>query len=229
MLTHITMERLMTPIRLLLADDHQMLLDGIRALLRDVEDITVVGEASHGAEVIAFVEQQPVDVILMDINMPVMSGIETTAHIVKHFPSIRIIALTMHSERSFISRILKAGAAGYVLKNTGKQELLTAIHKVASGETYFSNEVASVMMEQYMPQSSLRRSGFEPSIHELTKREVEILKLIAQEMTNNEIAGRLFISMYTVETHRKNLIRKIGVKNTAGLVKFALQQGLAEE
>ncbi len=219
----------MAPIRLLIADDHQMLLDGIRALLRDTEDILVVGEASNGADVISFVEKQTVDVILMDINMPVMNGIETTAYIVKHFPVIRVIALTMHSERSFITRILKAGAAGYVLKNTGKQELLSAIHKVASGETYFSNEVASVMMEQYMPQSSSRRIGSEPSIHELTKREVEILRLIAQEMTNNEIAERLFISTYTVETHRKNLIRKIGVKNTAGLVKFALQQGIAEE
>ncbi len=219
----------MAPIRLLIADDHQMLLDGIRALLRDAEDITVVGEASNGADVLSVVSQQPVDVILMDINMPVMNGIETTALIAKQFPSIKVIALTMHSERSFIARILKAGAAGYVLKNTGKQELLAAIHKVASGETYFSNEVASVMMEQYMPQSSSRRPGSEPSIHELTKREVEILRLIAQEMTNNEIAERLFISTYTVETHRKNLIRKIGVKNTAGLVKFALQQGIAEE
>lgn len=205
-----------------------MLLDGIRALLRDAGDIEVVGEASNGADVLAFVEQHPVDVILMDINMPVMNGIETTIHLAKHFPLIRVIALTMHSERAFITRILKAGAAGYVLKNTGKQELLAAIHKVAAGDTYFSNEVASVMMEQYMPSSS-RRTDAEPSIHELTRREVEILRLIAQEMTNNEIAERLFISTYTVETHRKNLIRKIGVKNTAGLVKFALQQGLTEE
>lgn len=220
----------MATIRLLIADDHQMLLDGIRALLRDAEDIAVVGEAPNGAEVIAFVEQQQVDVILMDINMPVMNGIETTAHIAKHHAAIKVIALTMHSERTFISRILKAGAAGYVLKNTGKQELLTAIRRVAAGETYFSNEVASVMMEQYMPQSSRRNgSGLEPSVHELTKRETEILRLIAQELTNNEIAERLFISMYTVETHRKNLIRKIGVKNTAGLVKYAMQQGLTEE
>ena len=223
------MEQFMAPIQLLIADDHQMLLDGIKALLRDAENIAVVGEASNGSDVIAFVEKQPVDVILMDINMPVMNGIETTAYIAKHFPAIRVIALTMHSERSFISRILKAGAAGYVLKNTGKQELLSAIQRVAAGETYFSNEVASLMMEQYMPQSSPRRTGSEPSIHELTKREIEILRLIAQELTNNEIAERLFISTYTVETHRKNLIRKIGVKNTAGLVKFALQQGLTEE
>lgn len=218
----------MGPIRLLIADDHQMLLDGIKALLRDAEDITVIGEASNGAEVMTRLENTPVDVILMDINMPVMNGIEATVHITRLYPRIRVIALTMHSERTFISRILKAGAAGYVLKNTGKQELLLAIRKVASGETYFSSEVASVMMEQYMPHALSRGREVGTGIHELTKREVEILKLIAQEMTNNEIAERLFISMYTVETHRKNLIRKIGVKNTVGLVKYAIQQGLTE-
>lgn len=207
-----------------------MLLDGIKALLRDAEDITVIGEAPNGAEVMTWLEKNPVDVVLMDINMPVMNGIETTALIARQYPQVRVIALTMHNERAFISRILKAGAAGYVLKNTGKQELLQAIRKVASGENHFSTEVASVMMEQYMPGATSRRSSTmaDTGVHELTKREVEILKLIAQEMTNNEIAERLFISMYTVETHRKNLIRKIGVKNTAGLVKYALQQGLTE-
>lgn len=217
----------MKPIRLFIADDHQMLLDGMKALLRDVEDIIVVGEASNGSDVLQYLEQHPVDVILMDISMPVMNGIETTSHIVHKYPNVRVIALTMHGERSFISRVLKAGAAGYVLKNTGKQDLLQAIRKVASGGTYISHEVASVMMEQFMPQAA-RRNGTGTAASELTKREEEILRLIAQEMTNNEIADRLFISMHTVETHRKNLIRKIGVKNTAGLVKYALQQGLAE-
>lgn len=219
----------MAPIRLLIVDDHKMMIDGIKALLRDAEDMTVIGDAANGAEVISRLENTPVDLVLMDITMPVMNGIDATAHITKLYPHIRVIALTMHSERTFISRILKAGAAGYVLKNTGKQELLLAIRKVAGGETYFSSEVASVMMEQYMPHA-LSRSRSAPGtlVHELTKREVEILKLIAQEMTNNEIAERLFISMYTVETHRKNLIRKTGVKNTVGLVKYAMQQGLTE-
>jgi DNA-binding NarL/FixJ family response regulator len=219
----------MTPIRLLIADDHRMLIDGIKALLRDAEDITVVAEAGNGAEVMTLLETTPVDLVLMDINMPVMNGIEATTHIGRLYPHIRVIALTMHSERTFISRVLKAGAAGYVLKNTGKPELLHAIRRVAVGETYFSSEVASVMMEQFMP-NVLSRSRNAPRelVHELTKREVEILKLIAQEMTNNEIAERLFISMYTVETHRKNLIRKTGVKNTVGLVKYAMQQGLTE-
>lgn len=217
----------MKPIQLFIADDHQMLLDGIKALLRDVEDVVVVGEASNGSDVLVYVEQHPVDVVLMDISMPVMNGIETTTHIVSKYPHVRVIALTMHGERSFIARVLKAGASGYVLKNTGKQDLLQAIRRVAAGGTYISHEVASAMMEQFMPQAA-RRSGAASVASELTKREEEILRLIAQEMTNNEIADRLFISMHTVETHRKNLIRKIGVKNTAGLVKYAMQQGLAE-
>ena len=219
----------MNPIRLLIADDHPMLVEGIKVHLRDAPNVTVVGEASNGIDVIAFVENQPVDIILMDISMPVMDGIETTAYIVKHFPAIKVIMFSMHTEHLFISKSLKAGAAGYVLKNTDKHELLCTIDKVAAGDIYFSNEVALVMMAQYMVQSSKQRNSAKSFIQDLTKREIEILNLIAQGLTSSEIAQRLFISADTVDTHRKNLNRKIGVKNTAGLVKFALQQGFGEE
>jgi len=219
----------MDPIRLLSADDHPMLIEGIKAQLRNAENIQVVGQALNGIEVISFVEKEPVDIILMDITMPLMDGIETTAYIVKHFPAIRVIMFSMHTEHVFISKSLKAGASGYVLKNTNMEELLCTISKVASGEVYFSNEVALVMMAQYMISASQQRGSSKSFIQDLTKRELEILNLIAQGMTSSEIAQRLFISVDTVDTHRKNLNRKIGVKNTAGLVKFALQQGLGKE
>ena len=216
-------------IRLLLVDDHKIIRDGLKALLSNEADIEIVGECCDGSEVLDFVRTNEVDVIMMDINMPKMNGIEATKQVTDAFPEVKVIALTMHNEDSYISKVLKAGALGYVLKNTGRKELVTAIHKVLEDGNYFTDEVASIMMAKYMKKStSSKQSTVIVNLEDLTRREIEILRLIADEMTNNEIAERLYISPRTVDTHRRNLLQKLAVKNTAGLVKFAIQNGLSD-
>lgn len=218
----------MEKIRLLLADDHKIIRDGIVALLEDVEHIEIVGEAKNGRELIAQLIDNPADVVLMDINMPIMGGIEATEEITKRFPEVRILALSMYNEKSFITKMLHAGAAGYVLKNVGKEELVLAIETVRQGKSYFSEEVSMAMMSSFMSKKpSNAPVTFSPEIT-LTKREIEVLRLIAQEMTNSEIADKIFVSPRTVDTHRRNLLQKIGAKNTAGLVRYALTSGILD-
>lgn len=216
-------------ITLLLVDDHKIIRDGLKALLSGEEDLEIVGECSDGEEVLEFVDKEQVDVILMDINMPKMNGIEATRIVVEAYPDVKVIALTMHNEDSYISKILKAGASGYVLKNTGREGLVNAIFKVHTEGNYFTEEVASIMMHKYMKKNTQTKpTNILVSLEDLTKREIEILRMIAEEKTNNEIAKELFISPRTVDTHRRNLLQKLAVKNTAGLVKFAIQNGLAD-
>lgn len=216
-------------IRLLLVDDHKIIRDGIRSLVSGNNDIFIAGECEDGDEVEGFLNTNEVDVILMDINMKRMNGIDATEYILKKFPGKKVLALSMHNEEVYIAKILKAGALGYILKNTGKEELIDAIFKVNGQENYFSKEVSDIMMSKYMKtqkKSSTSKSLL--TLEELTKREIEILKLIATEMTNSEIGEKLFISSRTVDTHRRNLLQKLQVKNTAGLVRFALENGLTD-
>ena len=215
----------MSPIRILLADDHKIFRDGLRSLLEQEALVAVVGEAGNESEVLAQLEQHAIDVILMDIDMGVSNGIETTATVRGRYPQTHVLVLSMHSDINYIVGMLDVGATGYVLKNTGKDELLTAIRAVAGGDTYYSNQVSARLVEHLHSRkriSSPRNSGDVP----LTKREVEVLRLIAEEFSNPEIAQQLFISIRTVDTHRRNLIEKLGVKNTAGLVKYAIKNGL---
>lgn len=218
-----------TPIRVLLVDDHKMIRDGIRALLEDVAEIQVVDEADNGKEALDLIragELKP-DVVVMDVRMPQMSGIEATRIISEEFPDLPVLSLSMHDEVEYISKMLQAGAHGYMLKNAGKQELVMAIKKVANGEKYFSSEVSYAMMMNYIAGDGKKDRGPRDNV-QLTKREEEIIKLIASEMTNQEIADKLSISLRTVDTHRRNLLQKLGVKNTAGLVRFAIQQRLID-
>ena len=219
----------MEKIRLLLADDHKIIRDGIAALLSEVPNFEIVGEAKNGRELIALLVDTPADVVLMDINMPVMGGIEATEEITKRFPDVRVLALSMYNEKSFIQKMLHAGATGYVLKNVGKDELVLAIETVRTGKSYFSDEVSMAMMSSFMSKKPLNApSSFSPEII-LTKREIEVLGLISQEMTNNEIADKIFVSPRTVDTHRRNLLQKIGAKNTAGLVRYAMSSGILDK
>jgi DNA-binding NarL/FixJ family response regulator len=228
-------------IKLFIADDHNIVITGIRSMLEDVEDIRVVGEASSGAEVLELVAQSVArdefpDLILMDIKMPGKTGIEATTELTERYPGIKIMALTMYDDEEYVTSMLQAGARGYVLKNTGKPELLAAIRRVAAGETYFSKEATAAVMNRYMskpkadtaphPGRHYSITGEELPEVPLTRREQEILKLIASELTNQEIADRLFISPRTVHSHRRNLMQKVGVKNTAGLVRYAIKHGL---
>ncbi len=215
----------MSTIKVLIADDHKVFRDGLQALLEKIDDIVVIEEASNGKEVIEKVANNEIDVILMDIDMGTSNGIDTTIKTKELYPNINILVLSMHGEHSYIVKMLDAGAIGYILKNAGKDELVTAIRSVAKGDSYFSREISSVLIEHlHKPITSKKKKDNLP----LTDRETEILKLIAQEYSNPEIADQLFISIRTVDTHRRNLLEKLGVKNTAGLVKYAMNNGILE-
>ncbi|RYD79454.1 MAG: response regulator transcription factor [Sphingobacteriales bacterium] len=206
-------------IKLFIADDHQMIIDGLKSLLVDEENIQIAGEANDGFGVLKFLEKESCDIILLDINMPQADGIFTTQEVKKHFPQVKIIILSMHNSRDFVDSVLSAGAEGYILKNAGRDELLTAIETVNNGSYYYSSEILK----------SLAQPAAKPKLTEtvqLSKRELEIIAMIAAEQTTQEIAAALFISPHTVDTHRKNLLAKLNVRNTIGLVKYALQNGL---
>lgn len=222
----------METINILIVDDHKIIINGIKSLLEDATDICILSEAADGLEAIQSIKNvSDIQLVLMDIRMPNMDGVQATREITAQFPHIKVVALTMFDDNQYITSMLQAGARGYILKNTGKQELIRAIRLVAEGGTYFSSDVTSVVMSTYMnkstPTAVSRGTELDPS--QLTGREIEILKLIAFELTNKEIADKLIISPRTVHSHRRNLMQKIGVKNTAGLVRYALQFGILDE
>lgn len=223
----------MGQINLLLADDHRIILNGLQVMLNDEPDINVVGEVCDGTEALAFVKSNPdVDVILMDIRMPNMNGITATREILALFPEIKVLGLSMFQDDEFITEMVNAGAKGYLMKHASKIELLDAIRRVAQGEPYFSQEVMQLVFNKVKGNSNINPSGVVPippidnQSGELTEREVEILALISAQMTNQEIAEKLFISPRTVHSHRRNLMQKLGVKNTAGLVRQAMELNL---
>jgi DNA-binding NarL/FixJ family response regulator len=207
-------------IKIIILDDHQMLIDGLKALLKTDKKVELIGESTSATAAMEMARKNKPDIILTDINMPEMSGIEFTQQIKKEFPEIKIIALSMFGERSTISEMLQAGASGYILKNTGKEELINAIEKVAAGGMFFSDEVSAEMMKAMSSQAQKQEKI------NFTDREKEIIKLITQEFSNAAIGEKLFISERTVETHRKNIFRKANTKTVVGLVKFAIEHQL---
>lgn len=221
----------MKPVRVLLVDDHNIILNGIKTMLEDETEIDILGEANTGKDAILKAEALKPDVILMDIKMPEMNGIEATKKITARNLPVGIVGLTMFDDDEYIAAMLQAGAKGYLLKNSSKQDIMAALKKVATGETYFSNEVTAAALRRLMAghapvKATNGTSAVALDEVPLTKREIEILALIADELTNQEIADRLFISQRTVHSHRRNLMQKIGVKNTAGLVRYALEHKL---
>ena len=216
--------------RILLADDHTILRDGIRALLSADADLEVVGEASNGAEVLAILENTSADVVLMDVQMPVLDGFATMPELRRRFPKVRVLVLTMLEHENYVARMLEAGALGYVLKNAAISEITHAIRTVAAGNSFLSTEIGLSMLHRAVAQSaSIAAAADEPGNHtgaDLTARELEVLKLIAEGLTNAEISNKLFTSKRTIETHRQNIIAKTQAKNTAALIKLAVSQGL---
>lgn len=212
-----------TNIRIFLVDDHKIVRDGIRSLLIDQEHIQIVGEASNGKEAIQQLEKAyPVDVVLMDINMPEMDGISCTKTLKEMGCDCKILALTMIKEDQHIRSMVESGASGYLLKDAGEEELVQAIENVADGKPYFSDEATAALLRQFVT----KKHGHEPTKGmDLTEREIQVLKLITEEFTNQEIADKLFISVRTVDAHRRNLMEKIGAKNMAGLVRYAIEKG----
>ncbi len=218
----------MEQVKILIVDDHPMIRLGIRSILNNVEHLNVADEANNGIEALGKLENEEFDLVIMDIKMPEMNGIEATEEIVKLHPKTKVLAISMFDEQRYIVKMLQAGAMGYVLKNTGKNEMVNAINSVMAGESYFSQEVSTIMMSQFMNRNGAIPTSEPKHDVALTKRETEIIRMITEELTNGEIAERLGISSRTVDTHRRNLLQKLDVKNTAGLVKFAIQNNLLE-
>ncbi len=212
-------------VRILLVDDHQIVRDGIMSLLSDVPRYDFVGQAENGQQAIGQIEQLSPDLVILDINMPVMDGLTCMRIIAQNFPEVKVLALTMLNEQDHIRNMIAAGAGGYILKNSGKEELIAAIDTVMAGRNYFSDEVKDqIMMGMVKKKSTTPKIAGEPV--PLTPRELDVLRLIIQEHTNQEIAEKLFISVRTVDAHRRNLLEKTGARNTAGLVKYALENKL---
>ena len=212
----------MSRIKVLLVDDQSIILDGLVALLHDDKDMEVVGMACNGAEAVACVEQLLPNVVVMDISMPVMDGIEATRLITKGFPKCHVLVLSMYHLQDVIDDAFDAGAMGYILKNTTQAQFREAIRTVAKGQRFIAPEVQKELDE--MAQSGANGTA-PPASALLTKREKEIILLIAQERTTQEIAETLKLSVETVQTHRKNIMHKLKVRNVVGLVKYALERG----
>jgi DNA-binding NarL/FixJ family response regulator len=217
------MEKSMERIKVLIADDHKIIRVGLRGILDKTNEVEVVAEAEDGNQVLEILKSIVTDVVLMDIDMGRTSGIETTKKVKETFPDIRVLALTMHEEQDNVIQMLEAGASGYLLKNTGVEELLAALHAVVKGDSYFSNTISATLLKALTNIKATSKTKYNKDIP-LSDREIEVLKLIAGEYTNGEIAEKLFISIRTVDTHRRNILEKLQLKNTAGLVKYAIEK-----
>lgn len=211
-------------IKLFIVDDHQMMIDGIVSLLKDEKKFEITGTALNGLEALKKIEKNFPDILLTDVSMPEMGGIELCKEIKQKFPTIKVLVLTMYNDREIVNEILQAGANGYILKNTGKQELLEALESLNRNDAYYSSEVVNALIENM--KNPIREKQIYSS--DLTEREIEIVRLIVKEFSSAEIAEKLFISPRTVETHRKNILRKTGVKNIVGLIKYAYDNKLVE-
>ncbi len=198
--------------RVFIVDDHQLVIDGIRSLLSGSDNYQVSGSSRHPESVLELLMENPSDILLTDISMPAMSGIELTRIVKKKFPSIKVIAISMHGENQIVKEMLDSGISGYILKNTGKQELIDALNKVSAGGTFFDEAVTREILNSFSSRNDEKR---------LTVREIEIIKLIEKEFNNREISEKLFISERTVETHRKNIFRKTNTQSVVGLLKYA--------
>jgi two-component system nitrate/nitrite response regulator NarL len=212
----------MAKIKVFILDDHQMLIDGLKALLVTEKQFEISGTSNSAKSALQMIRINKPDIILSDINMPEMDGILFTREVKKEYPEIKVLALSMFGEKSTISEILDAGASGYILKNTGKEELINALEKISSGGMFFSDEISAEMMKAMSERSQKKE---EEKVH-LTDREKEIIQLIAKEYSNAQIGEALFISERTVETHRKNIFRKANTKTVVGLIKFAIENKL---
>jgi len=205
------------PITTLIVDDHQLVLDGIKLMLQSSDEIEVVAEAHNGQEAIDYILENDVEVVVMDLNMPEVNGIDACKAIKKKKPETKVLILSMISENKMVQRLMKCGANGYMLKNSGQEEIIEAILQVANGANHFDERIIDMMLDP-TKHKQVKDENLHPS---LSRREKEILNLIVNEHTTGEIAGKLFISFGTVESHRRNMISKLGVRNTAGLVSAA--------
>lgn len=214
----------MKKLRILLADDHVVMRTGLRALLERQPNLEVVGESENGREAIELVSSLRPDVVVMDVGMPVLNGIEATKTIVTQHPTVAVVVLSMYVDESYIMRALKAGARGYLLKDSAPADLISAIQAVSQNKSFFSPKVSRILAEDYV--RVLKQKGAVDSYDLLTSREREILQLIAEGKANKEVAAALNISPYTVETHRSHILEKLNLHNPAELILYAVRKGL---
>ncbi len=213
----------MSAIRVLLVEDHTLVREGIRSLLDSFKDVEVVGEAANGRDALRKTRQLAPEVVLMDISMPELNGMEATARLAKSCPDSKVLMLSMHNDEEYVAQSLRAGARGYLVKESATRELEHAIQVLARGEIYFSNSISVNAVERLMADNS---SG--SALTQLTSRQREILQLIAEGCRTREIAERLSLSIKTVETHRTHLMERLGIWDVPGLVKFAIKAGLIQ-
>ena len=213
----------MNKTRILLADDHKIMRDGLRSLLEKQDDMEVVAEADNGRKAVQLAQDKKPDLVIMDISMPELNGIEATRQIVSTLPGVKVIALSMHSDKRFVAGMLQAGASGFLLKDCASQELTSAIRTVARDKHYLSPEIAGVMIEDYV---SLANATESVTTASLTNREREVLQLIAEGWSTKDIASHLFVSIKTVETHRRQIMKKLDIHSVADLTKYAIREGL---
>jgi two-component system response regulator NreC len=214
----------MKKLRILLADDHIVMRTGLRALLERQPNLEVVGESENGRETVALAASLRPDVVVMDVGMPILNGIEATQTIVTQCPTIAVVILSMHADESYVMRALKAGARGYLLKDSAAADLIGAIQAISQGKSFFSPKVSRILAEDYV--RILKQKGAVDTYDLLTSREREILQLLAEGKANKEVATDLNISPYTVETHRSHILQKLNLHNSAELVLYAVRKGI---
>ncbi len=210
-------------IKILLADDHKILREGLVALLEKQPDLEVLGEAADGRSAVRLAIEMVPDVVIMDINLPDLNGVEATRQIMKELPEVKVIALSVHANQHLVKGMLQAGARGYLLKNSSSRELIKAIHAVTEHQIHLSPEITGIVVEEYKASAD----GTPAIFSTLTPREREVLQMFAEGKNSREIADSLFLSLKTVGAHRRQIMNKLGVKTLAGLIKFALQEGAA--
>lgn len=217
----------MKKIKVVLADDHQLFRDGLKSILSNVDTIDIIQEVSSGKELINYLQNHYCDVVLTDISMPEITGIEAAKWINDNKPEIKVLILSMHINEAYILNSVKAGVKGYLPKDVSKEELLNAIKKVAGGEEYYANEISNILFKSYLNKTKLKAQGRSPKV-ELTQREHEIVKLVAEGFLNKEISDKLSISIRTVDTHKANIIHKLKLKSSIDIVKYAIKNGMIE-
>jgi len=211
--------------RVLIADDHEIFLDSLSLLIATFADVEVVGNCKNGAEVINFTKNNEIDLLITDYKMPQMSGIELTIFLRQNYPKIKVLMLSVSEEAEMIRESFQAGVWGYMMKRAGKTELQKAIQTIANGQKYFSESVVFELMRLGLTEN-IPKEEVSNEFSQLTEREIDIIRLIANELSSNEIAEKLFIAPKTVETHRHNILKKLNVKNTVGIIKYAIKNGL---
>ncbi len=210
------------PIRIIIADDHRLFREGLVNLLSESKDIEIVAQAEDGRDVVLKAKEFNPQVVIMDIGMPIINGVEATRQLLKELPSAKVIALSMHSDKQYIKGMLEAGASGYLFKNCAYDELIEAIHTVNSGKKYLSDVITEIMIQDYLG----KEENNPESDAELTERESEILKLIAEGVPTSEISELLFVSVKTIGTHKQHLLEKLNLKTSTDLVKYAIKKGI---